>query len=69
MNFIRLLITRIDRIGDVILSTPIPREVKRKYPNSFIAVLVQDYTKDIYLNNPYVDEIIVYKLKIIILII
>ncbi|MCH7965250.1 MAG: glycosyltransferase family 9 protein [Bacteroidetes bacterium] len=60
MNQIRLLITRIDRIGDVVLSTPIPREVKRKYPKSFVAVLVRDYTKDIYENNPYVDEIIVY---------
>ncbi|MCH8032526.1 MAG: glycosyltransferase family 9 protein [Bacteroidetes bacterium] len=60
MNQIRLLITRIDRIGDVVLSTSIPREVKRKYPKSFVAVLVRDYTKDIYENNPYVDEIIVY---------
>jgi heptosyltransferase-2 len=60
MNRIRLLISRIDRIGDVVLSTPIPREVKRKYPNSFVAVLVRDYTKAIYKNNPYVDEIIVY---------
>ncbi len=60
MDRIRLLITRVDRIGDVVLSTPIPREVKRKYPNSFVAVLVRDYTKAIYKNNPYVDEIIVY---------
>ncbi|MGB5850092.1 MAG: glycosyltransferase family 9 protein [Ignavibacteriaceae bacterium] len=60
MDTFRLLITRIDRIGDVVLSTPIPREVKRKYPNSFVAVLVRDYTKDIYKNNRYVDEIIVY---------
>ncbi len=60
MNRIRLLITRVDRIGDVVLSTPIPREIKRKYPDSFVAVLVRDYTKDIYKNNPYVDEIIVY---------
>ena len=60
MNQIRLLITRVDRIGDVVLSTPIPREIKRKYPDSFVALLVRDYTKDIYKNNPYVDEIIVY---------
>ena len=60
MDKFRLLITRIDRIGDVVLSTPIPREFKRKYPDSFIAVLVRDYTKDIYKNNPHVDEIIVY---------
>lgn len=56
----RFLICRIDRIGDVVLSTPLPREIKRKYPNSFVAVLVRQYTKDIYLNNPYVDEILIY---------
>jgi len=56
----RFLIARIDRIGDVILSTPLPREIKRVYPESFVAVLVREYTKDIYLNNPFVDEIIIY---------
>jgi len=57
----RILISRPDRIGDVVLSTPLPREIKIKYPKSFIAVLVRDYTKDIYLNNSNVDEIIIYK--------
>ncbi|MBS4033569.1 MAG: glycosyltransferase family 9 protein [Ignavibacterium sp.] len=63
MKQLRLLITRIDRIGDVVLSTPIPREVKKKYPNSFIALLVRKQTKDIYTNNPYVDEIIILNEK------
>jgi ADP-heptose:LPS heptosyltransferase len=57
----RFLVCRPDRIGDVVLSTPIPRELKRKYPHSFVAVLVREYTRDIYLNNPYVDEIILYE--------
>jgi heptosyltransferase-2 len=60
MKKIRLLIARIDRIGDVVLSTPIPREVKKKNPDNFVAVLVRKYTRDIYLNNPNVDEIILY---------
>jgi len=55
----RVLVIRPDRIGDVVLSTPIPREIKRKYPESFVAVLVRQYTRDIYLHNPYVDEILV----------
>jgi heptosyltransferase II len=59
----RFLIIRQDRIGDVVLSTPLPREIKRKYPDSYVAVLVTEYTKDIYLNNPYVDEIIVFPPK------
>jgi heptosyltransferase-2 len=55
----RILIVRPDRIGDVVLSTPIPREIKKTFPDSFIAVLVRHYTRDIYINNPYVDKIIV----------
>ena len=57
---LRVLIARIDRIGDVVLSTPLPREIKRVYPDSFIAVLVKKYTKDIYINNPHVDDIVLY---------
>jgi len=57
---LRILVTRIDRIGDVVLSTPIPREIKKVYPDSFVSVLVKKYTRDIYLNNPHVDEIILY---------
>lgn len=55
----RILIVRPDRIGDVVLSTPLPREIKKTFPNAFIAVLVRNYTKDIYLNNPYVDKILI----------
>jgi ADP-heptose:LPS heptosyltransferase len=57
---LRILVSRIDRIGDVVLSTPIPREIKGAYPESFVSVLVRKYTRDIYLNNPFVDEIILY---------
>jgi ADP-heptose:LPS heptosyltransferase len=57
---IRVLVARIDRIGDVVLSTAIPREIKRSRPDSFVAVLVKRYTNDIYLNNPHVDKIILF---------
>lgn len=60
MKQLRLLVARIDRIGDVVLSTAIPREIKKHNPESFVAVLVTEYTKDIYLHNPYVDKIITY---------
>lgn len=60
MKQLRFLIARIDRIGDVVLSTPLPREIKKKHSNSFVAVLVKHYTKDVYFNNPNVDEIITY---------
>ncbi len=56
----RILISRPDRLGDVILSTPLPREIKKTYPDSFVAVMVREYTRDVFLNNPYVDEIIIF---------
>lgn len=54
----RILISRPDRIGDVVLSTPIPRAIKKQFPGSFVALLLKEYTKDIYLNNPYIDAVI-----------
>jgi ADP-heptose:LPS heptosyltransferase len=60
MKQIRVLISRPDRIGDVVLSTPLPREIKKKYPGCFIGVMLRPYTKDIYINNPYIDKIILF---------
>jgi ADP-heptose:LPS heptosyltransferase len=54
----RILIARTDRLGDVVLSTPIPREIKKKYPDAFVGVLVRQYTKPVFENNPHVDVII-----------
>lgn len=55
----RILIIRPDRIGDVILSTPLIREIKRSFPDSFLAVMVNPYTKDVLLNNPNINQIII----------
>ncbi len=55
----RILIVRPDRIGDVVLSTPLPREIKKQFPDCYIAVLLREYTRDIYFNNPFVDKILV----------
>lgn len=54
----KVLIVRQDRIGDVTLTTAMPREIKRAFPDASVSLLVRKYTADIYLHNPYVDEII-----------
>lgn len=59
----RILISRPDRIGDVVLSTGIPREIKKEYPDAFVVLLLREYTKDIYLSNPFVDKILLYDEK------
>jgi len=55
----RILISRPDRIGDVVLSTALPGEIKKQFPGSYVAILARSYTRDIYLNNPFVDEILI----------
>jgi len=49
-----------DGIGDIVLSTPLPRKIKAKYPDSFVAVLVKNYLMGIFLNNSSMDAIIIY---------
>lgn len=55
----RILVARTDRIGDVVMITPMIREIRRTYPDCFLAALVTDYTSDILLNNPHLDSIII----------
>jgi heptosyltransferase-2 len=59
----RILIVRTDRVGDVVMITPMVREIKKTFPDSFIATLTQPYTSKILLNNPYIDKILVDDLK------
>jgi len=56
----KILLTRTDRIGDVVLSTPAIKAVRDKYPNAHIAFMVRPYAKDIVDGNPYLDEVILY---------
>ena len=59
----RILITRSDRIGDVVLSTPIFRAVKEKYPACYLAVMVIKENQALVQGNPWVDEVITYDKK------
>jgi heptosyltransferase II len=56
----KILIVRMDRVGDVVLSTPAIKSVRDACPESRIAVLVRPYTRDIVEGNPYIDEIFTY---------
>lgn len=51
----KILIIRTDRIGDVVMITPMVRELRRTYPDSFIATLTQPEAMDIFLHNPNVN--------------
>jgi len=56
----RILVVRTDRIGDLLLSTPVIHALRQKYPQAYISMMVAPHAKDIIEGNPYLDEIIVY---------
>ncbi|MCK5110279.1 MAG: glycosyltransferase family 9 protein [Arcobacteraceae bacterium] len=53
----KILFIRYDRIGDMVITTPVFRELKQAYPNIEISVLASNTNKDILLNNPYVNKV------------
>lgn len=53
-----ILIIRPDMIGDCMLITPAIALLREKFKNARIAVLGLAYTKEIFTNNPHVDEFI-----------
>ena len=62
MNLIapkRILIMRTDRLGDVVITTPIIRALRMKYPNSYLAIMVKPENKDVVINNPDLNEVII----------
>ncbi|ODS34155.1 MAG: heptosyl transferase I [Candidatus Scalindua rubra] len=60
INIKNILIIRLDRIGDMVMTTPIFRALKEKWPNVQITVLANSVNKNLVINNPFVDCIIVY---------
>ncbi len=56
----RILIVNVNWRGDVLFSTPFIRALRKNYPGSFIACLVVPRCHEILVNNPYLNELIVY---------
>lgn len=54
----RILLVRTDRVGDVVYITPMIREIRKSYPDSFIATLTRPHTEKLLLNNPHLNATI-----------
>jgi ADP-heptose:LPS heptosyltransferase len=52
----KILVSRPDHIGDVLLCTPIFHSLKEKFPLSKIVLICGSWSGDIVKNNPYIDE-------------
>ncbi len=56
----RILVCRTDRMGDVLLSTPVIKVLRDNFPLSYIAMMVSAQTKDLVEGNPHLDRVIVF---------
>lgn len=57
---LRILLIRIDRLGDVLLTTPIIETIRHHYPQAHIAFMTTPFTQAVVQGNPYLNEVIVY---------
>jgi len=57
----KILILKSKSLGDVILLTPLIRNLKENYPDSEIHLLLREGTEIAMTGNPYVDELIPFK--------
>jgi ADP-heptose:LPS heptosyltransferase len=57
----KFLIIRFSSIGDIVLTTPVVRCLRKKYPNAAIHYLTKKQFGSIIDSNPYVDKVILLK--------
>lgn len=58
-----ILIVRTDRIGDVVLTLPIAKLIKAKYPEAHVTFLVRDYTAILPELHQYTDNVLTLPIK------
>ena len=54
----RILISRTDKLGDLILALPFVESMKKRYPECRIDVMASLYASPILENNPSIDRIV-----------
>ncbi|MCX6831622.1 MAG: glycosyltransferase family 9 protein [candidate division Zixibacteria bacterium] len=53
----RILLSRTDAIGDLILTLPVARSIKEAYPDYHITMLVSEYTEQLLEGEEYIDGV------------
>lgn len=57
----KILIIRLSSLGDVLLTTPVVRSIKKKHPDLLINFLIKENFQDAVKLNPNLDKIIIYE--------
>ena len=56
----RILVVGVNWLGDSLLITPAFKALKRKFPGSYLGVMVVERVREVFEGNPYIDEVIVF---------
>lgn len=59
----RILVVNVNWLGDAILTTPVFKAIKENIPSIYVGVMVVDRVKDVFSDNPYIDEVIIFDEK------
>ncbi|MYE91634.1 glycosyltransferase family 9 protein, partial [Candidatus Poribacteria bacterium] len=60
----RILILRMGPLGETLLTTPVIRALRRRFPEAHIAYMVAPGREDLVSENPNLDEVITYSVSI-----
>lgn len=60
MNIKNILVVKLSAIGDVVHALPVSHALKKCFPEARITWVVEKPAYDLLLNNPYIDEIIIF---------
>lgn len=63
MSFERILVVKMSALGDVIHSLPVSHALKQAFPNAHVTWVIEKAFSDILLENPYVDEVLIFEKK------
>ncbi len=61
----RILIFNVNWLGDVLFSTAVIRNIRRNYPDSFIACVIPGRCEQVLKGNPHLNELIIFDEKTI----
>ncbi len=57
----KILVLRLSSLGDIMLASPVFKNIKAKWPNCHIALMVKPQFAQVFSGHPDIDEIIVFK--------
>jgi lipopolysaccharide heptosyltransferase II len=59
----KILVVRLSSIGDIILTTPLLRSLKKYFPKAQVTFLIKKQYEELLVSSPYVDKLITFDKK------